>query len=351
MTNKQEQTASEGSTAVQVAGSLVVVHGPSYDEVRSIALDIYRMNFQHMAGEAAEIAKERAEQVTDAFLEKLQREHPDGFQKANDPGFQHALFTVQKEVARTGDTDLGKLLVDLLVDRTKHTERDILQIVLDESLSTAPKLTSEQLANLALMFLIKHTVNGKVVNHQELGSYFDTHILPLSGSLSGKDTAFQHLEFCGCGSMPPLFSKELGEQLGTTYQGLFLKGFTKQEVVDRGISVEEYPKFFMRCINDSSKIQIGMMNEEVFDNSIALNRVNEEHAKILKELFSLNKMSDAEIRKKSVEIRPAMSRVFEIWSESALKTFRLTSVGIAIGHANMKRIVGNDFTDLSIWIN
>jgi hypothetical protein len=45
-----------------------------------------------------------------------------------------------------------------------------------------------------------------------------------------------------------------------------------------------------------------------------------------------------------------MDRVSEIWSGSSMKNFTLTSVGISIGHANIKKNLG-EFTDLSIWIN
>ena len=61
-------------------------------------------------------------------------------------------------------------------------------------------------------------------------------------------------------------------------------------------------------------------------------------------------MSETEIRDKVVEIRPYMTEIFETWSGSAMKNFKLTSVGIAIGHANIKRLVG-EFAELSIWIN
>jgi hypothetical protein len=45
-----------------------------------------------------------------------------------------------------------------------------------------------------------------------------------------------------------------------------------------------------------------------------------------------------------------MENVFDTWSDSQMKNFTLTSVGIAIGHANIKRLVG-EFANLSIWIN
>jgi hypothetical protein len=45
-----------------------------------------------------------------------------------------------------------------------------------------------------------------------------------------------------------------------------------------------------------------------------------------------------------------MSDCFEIWFASPMKNLTLTSVGIAIGHANIKRFAG-EFANLSIWIN
>src|SRR5207244_8541795 len=127
-------------------------------EVRQIALDVFRGNYLSLAGEAVRVARGRAEEVTDAFLRKLQEQNPGGVRQAAEPDFQHAVYTVQKEYARCGDKELGDLLVDLLVDRTKESSRSILQIVLNESLSVAPKLTQAQLAALSLVFLFLYTI-------------------------------------------------------------------------------------------------------------------------------------------------------------------------------------------------
>jgi hypothetical protein len=75
----------------------------------------------------------------------------------------------------------------------------------------------------------------------------------------------------------------------------------------------------------------------------------EDRAKITA-LFDVGKMADAEIRDKCISIRTYMSDLFECWSGSSMKNFTLTSVGIAIGHANIKRLAG-EFSNLSIWIN
>ena len=110
LNKKQNQEVGDGATAVQAGGNLTITHiGLSYPEVRQVALDVFRSNFYHLAGAAVETARARAEEITEEFLRKLEREHPDGFKKSQDPDFQHALFTVQREYARNGDKDLGDL--------------------------------------------------------------------------------------------------------------------------------------------------------------------------------------------------------------------------------------------------
>ena len=67
-------------------------------------------------------------------------------------------------------------------------------------------------------------------------------------------------------------------------------------------------------------------------------------------LFDFGKMSESEIRETVISIRPYMADVFDIWTNSSMQTFGLTSVGMAIGHANIKRLIG-EFASLAIWIN
>jgi hypothetical protein len=120
--SKQTQQAGDKSTNIQ-ADKITISYGVSVSEVREIALDVFRANFIELSGEAKDIAAKRAEEVTETFLKKLQEQHAPGLGQAQEPDFQHALFTVQKEYARCGDKELGDLLVDLLVDRTKHQSR------------------------------------------------------------------------------------------------------------------------------------------------------------------------------------------------------------------------------------
>ena len=106
LSKDQEQNVAEGSTAIQAGGNVTITKtGLTYAEVRNVALDVFRANFYELAGVAKETAKARAEEITEGFLSKLQKEYPAGLEKSHDPDFQFALFTVQKEYARNGDKD------------------------------------------------------------------------------------------------------------------------------------------------------------------------------------------------------------------------------------------------------
>jgi len=350
LSKDQEQNVAEGGTAIQAGGNVTITKtGLSYSEVRDVALDVFRTNFYQLAGTAKETARARAEEITEEFLSKLQKEHPAGLEKSHDPDFQYALFTVQKEYARNGDKDLGDLLVDLLVDRSKQEQRDILQIVLNESLNTAPKLTESQLAVLAVVFLFKYTQNYGIGNHQMLGEYLDKQVAPFASKVVKNNACYQHLEFSGCGSIG-FGGISLEQILGQTYQGQFLKGFEQTEVSDRGISIGTDPRFFVPCLNDPSKIQVRANSKEILDKNLEAHAIPLEDRAKITALFDVGKMNDAEIRDKCISIRPYMSDLFECWAGSPMQNFTLTIVGIAIGHANIKRLVG-EFANLSIWIN
>ena len=312
-------------------------------------MDVAKATFYELTGAAKETASVRVEEITDQVIKKLEKHYPEGLQKAKDPDFQYALYTVQKEYARNGDKDLGDLLVDLLVDRSKQDQRDILQIVLNESLATAPKLTDTHLAALAVIFLFKYTQNFGIGNHQMFGDHLDKHLLPFVSKLSKNHAGYQHLQFSGCGSIG-LGGNNLEGILGTVYQGQFLKGFDQSEIANRAISVGVDARFFIPCLNDATKLQVNANSKENLEKLLDAQGVSsEDRAKILG-LFDLGKMSEPEIKEKLIAIRPYMAEVFEIWTNSPMRTFTLTSVGMAIGHANIKRLIG-EFASLAIWIN
>ena len=351
MSKDQKQEATNGGVAIQAGRDLVVTQvGLSYAEVRDVALDVFRQNFHQLAGAAAATATARAQEITEAFLAKLQEENPAGLNEANDPDFQYALFSVQKEYARNGDKNLGDLLVDLLVDRSKQPTRHVLQIVLNESLTTAPKLTRSQLATLSVVFFLRYTKDDGLRDHAAFGRYMEKYLSPFAADLVKNDTCFQHLEFCGCGAVA-LGERSLELIIRDAYQGLFVAGFEADEISRRSVSIGADSRFFIQCHNDKAMMQVNAVNQQ----ELAQKLKAAEDVPILDKdrivnLFNTRVMSPGPIGAKCAELSPSLSTVLDVWSKSLMKNFTLTSVGIAIGHANMKRLLG-EFADLSVWIN
>ena len=348
MLNKdQSQEVGAGALAIQAGGNVIV--GISAADARAIALDVAKATFYELTGAARDTMSARVEEITEKVISQIERDYPEGLKKAVDPDFQHALYTVQKNYGRTGDVDLGDLLVDLLVDRSKQDKRDFLQIVLNESLEVVPKLTSGQVANLALLFLCCYTTNNGVVNDVQLGLYFDKNILPLTDRLVKSSPSFQHLQFTGCGSVQ-MISRLLEDALQTQYKGLFSNGFTREQADIELLPIRTRRRFLMDCVNKQGNLQVRAQNSAALMSMYEEHGVDEGTRKKIDRLFEMGQMSQAEVRAKCVALRGYMKQVFAFWASCEMKSFTLTSVGIAIGHANMKRIAG-EFSDLSQWIN
>jgi len=60
--------------------------------------------------------------------------------------------------------------------------------------------------------------------------------------------------------------------------------------------------------------------------------------------------SDNEVKDFLISIHPEMKKLFELWQKAGMANFTLTSVGIAIAHANLHRRTGMS-ADLGLWIN
>ena len=145
-------------------------------------------------------------------------------------------------------------------------------------------------------------------------------------------------------------ASSIGKILRQRYGGVFSKGFPVEELEKREITTPSNSPIFTQCLHDKSKIQLNAMSEEVLRAEAQRHGINEQETNKLVGLNNSSHMNDNEIREFLVNLRPYMDKVFDIWEGSFMKNMSLSSVGIAIGHANLKRHIG-EFTDLSIWIN
>lgn len=346
MLSTQRQEGGDHSTNIQ-AHNVTLVNGLTYNDVKEIALDVFRQNFDRLSTKAAETVTKRAIEVTEKFLGKLLEENPGGIAQAEDPSFQTALLTVQREYAITGDEELGDLLVRILVARTKEEKRTLKSIILTESLTVAPKLTREHLDILSFVFLVKHTHNKSIKDLDRLGTYLDVVLKPYV-DLSTTATDIRHLEFCSCISVLSLTGFDLIKQhFLEKYPGLFSKGFTRDEYSKRAIAVDLGSPLLISCLHSEDKFQIGAVDNDIFVDQARRHNASEADIKKLITLGIDTRMNSEEGEAYLKKLRPYIHDLLEVWQ--GLQQVTLTSVGIAIAHANLKSRL-KQIADLSTWL-
>lgn len=350
MINQSDQKQNAGDNSTNLQGQQVIVNqGISYSDAKEIANDVFKANFIALKQEAAIIAQERAEEVTEKVMAQISKRHPESINLFETPALQDALFTVQKQYAISGDKDLGDLLVDILVDRAAAPKRNMVQIVLDESLSIAPKLTLEQFDTLTLNFLLIRTRRLDAGNYEGLLTHFRKRIVPFIENLSDKNSDYTHAEYLGCGHVRAGDYGQLEGNLRTTYKAFFSNGFSEEELKEKVGERINLQGLIIRCFHDNEKLQIGVLDDETLENIASKNGLENETKQKLKQLFESSTKPANEVKKMLTDAIPEMERIFETWDKSPFNKFELTSVGIAIAHANYRRKIG-DTMDLSIWI-
>ena len=233
---------------------------------------------------------------------------------------QDALFTTQKEFAKSGDQDLGDLLVDILVDRAQTNTRNMLQLVLDESLKIAPSLTVEQLDTLTLNFLLIRTVT-RIVDLKGLSEMIKNDIEPFVVNLLSDNNHYNYLEFHRCGHIRTGNYGKLEAIWKKIYKGLFSKGISMEEIEKILGEENKYPSLLMPCLHDNNLLQLSVMDDEVLDNELTKLNVSDELKTKYKQVYNQSTMSDEEMKVFLLKTNPNMKKIFEIWDSSRFNKF------------------------------
>lgn len=339
----QEQKAGDKSTNLQ-AQNITVNQGISYQDAKEIATDVFKNNFLHLSQKALMTAEERAQELIENFLERINLEKPNAINSVESPSMQHALFSAQKEYAKTGDKDLSEILVDLLVERSDKEERTLLQIVLDESIEVASKLTQPQFDVLTLVFILKYSMNHNLGNLEKFDNYIRTYIVPFCNNLTQENSCYQHLEYANCSST--LLGSNLGEILTNNYVGLFQKGSPKEELDN--LFGDYSGDLVVNCLQNKELFQIKSLNLDQLEKQLSNIGIPQEIKNQISAKFKSNIFSVVEVENYVEKIDERMGNFIKIWNET-MSSINLTSVGMALGRANFKRKTGINI-DLSIWI-
>lgn len=267
MINDQVQKRQGGDSSTNLQGqSIVINQGISYSDARDIALDVYRSNFIQLSNDAAELARNRAVELTDCFLQKLKETNEAAIEEMKQPAMQAALYEAQKQYAKSGDHELEYMLVDILVQRASTSERSTKQIVLDEALEVVSKLTNQQLNILSLNFSLTRLFRNNINNLESLINYIRTEVLIfVDKNVDYHQSWFEHLAYSGCVTLLDASSyKSIPELMLNQYPAMFQNGFEKEEFEGFiGKPMSDFNQLLMVCFHTINLYQFNLINDRL----------------------------------------------------------------------------------------
>jgi hypothetical protein len=358
---RQEQSSGDDSVNIQAGHGITFNVGVSASEVRELALDVYRANFLELRGIAEDVARERAERITNDFIDALKTRNSDGLASIQDPDMQVAIYNAQKGYACSGDADLESALIDLLVDRAGQATRNLKTLVLNQAIECIPRLTAEQRKALAITFLVRHTSWPGPLTLAHFYGCLATNWAPFADIASIRPIDLQYTQAAGVGAGTPL-GLQLEAVLWQTFCGFLFKGFTldqaKPQIQGYGLDDRQIEGL----LADRSVIVPCLRNSELWQfNAISIARVQElqkargiiivrpGNAGPLENICLQGQMAYKDMREDTVSHVPGISQLFENWESSGLNAFDLTAVGIAIGHSYWRQTTGSE-APLDIWL-
>lgn len=344
--SRQEIEAAAGSTNLQAGGNISV--GMSFSEVRQYTQDAIELNLLKFRSEAEALIEERVADLAGRFTEAMRSKSPEALQNVSDPDVLYAIVSAGTDFARTGDDALGDTLVGMLADRCEATPRSLMAVVLNDAVATAGRLTDAQMAILSVVWRLTRTRYRRMRNLGALKTYFETNVQTLVELLPMGDASYWHLQYAGCAAVG-IMESDLRTVLLDVYPGVFSSGFTAEEVPEDLRPHLGDPRLFVPCLRDPDRVQVSAIDDTVVLAKAASAGVPE----LSDSLISLQKahlLSLDEVQAALEADLPWTARLFQVWSKSPLQYLSLTSVGIAIAHANYRRMTG-DNPPLSIWIS
>ncbi|MFE9100161.1 LPO_1073/Vpar_1526 family protein [Actinomadura geliboluensis] len=338
MAVNQRQSSGDNSVVVQAGGN-VNLHGPSYGEVRQIALDLLRANFIEVQGIAKKTVDARFNELVDIFLKKMSTAGVD-LSVMQDPDMQYSFAIAGREYARSGDEEQKRILLELLLNKSSAKARSLKSIVFGEAISTVGRLTSSQITALAANYSVHHLAEGSIATHEELTKALRLGILPFKEGFLIDEIDARHLAYAGC-IQNTYFIPRFGLIFQDKFPRLFQSGIDESEMPQdwNAFKNEVFApspigdgRFWLKA--DSVDAAKGLANK------IGRPDLAERFARFIQfnQWGSDDHFYDAIL----VSLVPEFADVIESWETSSFRSMQATSVGSTIGRTYWELELGID---------
>ncbi|CCB67946.1 LPO_1073/Vpar_1526 family protein [Hyphomicrobium sp. MC1] len=344
---KQNQEVGNDSIAAQAQGNITIIKNEALtvEEIEKILASFTPM-FRALAKEEA---RALMEDLSQGIFERLAK-HPDAAASAlKTPDFQYVLGEAAHAYARSGASNVKEILLDLIESRCQRDDRTRVTLSLNEAINKTAVLTKEEFAVLSIVFLIRYTRLG-AKNFVEFAGKLKECTSPLMGDITREESVANYLNAQSCGHVSIGQAKFI-DILRSNYIGFFMRGcdLAELETIFAPDLKSYSSQLIIHSMHDNDKFQVGVRNEqELFEhcNKIGFPKPS---ADKLWAVAKSKAMNNQQILDKLQECFPEASQLQSLWDETYLCHLELTSIGIAIGHANIQRVAEFE-GELAMWI-
>lgn len=157
MINRQEQTALDGSIAIQASGDVnFTKNGLELAEVRELTEIFLERHLPALRAEAEATARKHTKEFMDEFVNKLAEPNKVTAEAFAKPDSQACFSAALLSSAEKGDQIDLKLLAAMVVRRLEKDSDPLMKLVYEEAISVTPRLTKQHIAFLTFVLFTKH---------------------------------------------------------------------------------------------------------------------------------------------------------------------------------------------------
>lgn len=352
----QSQKTSDNSVAIQSQRDVTINTGLTPKDLTDI-LQALAAHVSQFKEEALETVKSRLAEFEFKILERFANDQTAKKEAFRDPDFQYVLLKAQQAQARTDDPNIADTLVDLIVQRSKESQRSRLSLSINDAIEKTAVLTANEFAALSLVFLLRHTRNFSLVHIKLFEKYLTDNAFPFLKDISRDEASYRYLQSHGCASIS-MGSIPLQQIFQQTYTAVFSNGIENEKIFS--------------LVPDSDKlklIQSGLIGPAQVLDGKKLTIVADDKGAVIKKLIAVGLDSSIAdpiwdlhvksrwshdqiiegLKKALPESAEKIGQLFDLWNSTPLQHLELTTTGFSIAHANLRRVSKFD-ASLSIWI-
>jgi hypothetical protein len=325
--------------------------GPNSKEISDLFETLFNANFPKLQQEAENIARSNIEEFKRNFLDKANyRLSPDDMSSFSSPDVQFILNKSIETIARKDSKDLRDSLSQLLIERVKNNDNDLLSIIINECIMTISKLTKNQLKMMAVCFVFCEYIRYKNIDSwSSLNNYFNHYVDKfLDFNYTYADA--QHILYTGCASATTIINYEtLSDLLDLIFPFLFMNPINIWKARHLGLSEKILSSMIART---DKEFRFTFYSEDKLKKHMHMIKLDESFEEPIMGLFRSSKVTDYSDRSK-----PATAllinkldigyKAMNKWEKGGLPYMRLNSVGLVIAAIYCSQVLGEEI-DISV---